>query len=242
MASSRFLTSTLITSLKSSSARLPHLASSAAFQTLSPTPIFNSITKYPQRSSFFSNSSNANPGIPQINLRAFCRPFSTANKAISVGDKLPEATLSYFDKEGNLQTVSISDLSKGKKIILIAVPGAFTPTCSQKHLPGFVDKADQLRAKGVDLIACVSVNDAFVLKAWAESIGVGDKVLLLSDGNGHLTRAMGVAVDLSDKPVGLGVRSRRYSLLADDGVIKVLNLEEGGSFTISGADDMLKAL
>lgn len=160
-----------------------------------------------------------------------------------MGDKLPDATLSYFDREGNLQTVSISELVAGKKIILLAVPGAFTPTCSQKHLPGFIQRADELRAKGVDLIACVAVNDAFVLKAWADSIGIGDsEVLLLSDGNGQFTKAMGVSVDLSDKPVGLGVRSRRYSLLADNGVVKVLNLEEGGSFTVSGADDMLKAL
>lgn len=97
----------------------------------------------------------------------------------------------------------------------------------------------------MDLIACVAVNDAFVLKAWADSLGIaGDnsKVLLLSDGNGQFTKAMGVSVDLSDKPVGLGVRSRRYSLLADNGVVKVLNLEEGGSFTVSGADDILKAV
>lgn len=130
-------------------------------------------------------------------------------------------------------------------MILLAVPGAFTPTCSQKHLPGFIQRADELRAKGVDLIACVAVNDAFVLKAWADSLGIaGDnsKVLLLSDGNGQFTKAMGVSVDLSDKPVALGVRSRRYSLLADNGVVKVLNLEEGGSFTVSGADDILKAL
>jgi len=171
------------------------------------------------------------------------RVFSTANQTIKVGDKLPDATLSYFDREGNLQTVSISELVAGKKIILLAVPGAFTPTCSQKHLPGFIQRGDELRAKGVDLIACVAVNDAFVLKAWADSIGIGDsKVLLLSDGNGQFTKAMGVSVDLSDKPVGLGMRSRRYSLLADNGVVKVLNLEEGRSFTVSGADDMLNAL
>lgn len=141
--------------------------------------------------------------------------------------------------------VSISELTEGKKIILLAVPGAFTPTCSQKHVPGFIQRADELRAKGVDLIACVAVNDAFVLKAWADSLGIGgdnSKVLLLSDGNGQFTKAIGVSVDLSDKPVGLGVRSRRYSLLADNGVVKVLNLEEGGSFTVSGADDILKAL
>lgn len=126
--------------------------------------------------------------------------------------------------------------------MLFAVPGAFTPTCSQKHLPGFVEKAGELRAKGVDTIACVSVNDAFVLKAWKEKLGFGDEVLVLSDGNGEFTKALGVELDLTDNPVGLGVRSRRYALLAEDGVVKVLNLEEGGAFTTSSAEDMLKAL
>jgi peroxiredoxin len=164
------------------------------------------------------------------------------SKTISVGDKLPESTFSYLDKEGQVQTVTVSDLTKGKKAVFFAVPGAFTPTCSQKHLPGFVEKADELRAKGIDTIACISVNDAFVMRAWGENLSTGDKVLLLSDGNLHFTRAIGATLDLSDKPVGLGVRSRRYSLLADDGVVRVLHLEEGGSFTTSGADDILKAL
>ncbi|KAL6603019.1 hypothetical protein ACP70R_043380 [Stipagrostis hirtigluma subsp. patula] len=166
-----------------------------------------------------------------------------AAATIAVGDRLPDATLSYFDSpDGELKTVTVRDLTAGKKVVLFAVPGAFTPTCTQKHLPGFVAKAGELRAKGVDTVACVSVNDAFVMRAWKESLGVGDEVLLLSDGNGELTRAMGVELDLSDKPVGLGVRSRRYALLADDGVVKVLNLEEGGAFTNSSAEDMLKAL
>eukprot|EP01018_Ginkgo_biloba_P018225 Gb_33388 [translate_table: standard] len=170
------------------------------------------------------------------------RTFETIKASISVGEKLPDATLSYFDKEGELQTITVSDLTKGKKVVLLAVPGAFTPTCSQKHLPGFVEKADELKAKGVDTIACISVNDAFVMKAWGEDLNVGDKVLLLADGNVDFTKAMGVTLDLSDKPVGLGVRSRRYALLAEDGVVKVLNLEEGGAFTISGAEDILKVL
>lgn len=166
-----------------------------------------------------------------------------AAAAIAVGDRLPDATLSYFDSpDGELKTVTVRELTAGKKVVLFAVPGAFTPTCTQKHLPGFVAKAGELRAKGIDTVACVSVNDAFVMRAWKESLGVGDEVLLLSDGNGELTRAMGVELDLSDKPVGLGVRSRRYALLAEDGVVKVLNLEEGGAFTNSSAEDMLKAL
>ncbi|KAK1301194.1 hypothetical protein QJS10_CPB13g01697 [Acorus calamus] len=168
---------------------------------------------------------------------------STISASISVGEKLPDSTLSYFDSAGELQTVSVSDLTKSKKSILFAVPGAFTPTCSQKHLPGFVEKAKDLKSKGVDVIACVSVNDAFVMRAWKENLGItDDDVLLLSDGNGEFTRALGVELDLSDKPVGLGVRSRRYALLADDGVVKVLNLEEGGAFTVSSAEDMLAAL
>lgn len=138
--------------------------------------------------------------------------------------------------------MTVSDLTKGKKAILFAVPGAFTPTCSQKHLPGFVEKSGELKAKGVDTIACISVNDAFVMKAWKENLKIGDEVLLLSDGNGDFTRAIGSELDLSDKPIGLGVRSRRYALLAEDGIVKVLNLEEGGAFTMSSAEDMLKIL
>lgn len=190
--------------------------------------------------------------VSPLNLRRGTPPMSpiamlatstaVAAAPISVGDKLPDSTFAYLDKEGQVQTVSVADLTKGKKAVLFAVPGAFTPTCSQKHLPGFVEKANELRAKGVDTIACISVNDVFVMRAWGESIGVGDKVLLLSDGNLTFTQAIGVTLDLSDKPVGLGIRSRRYSLLAEDGVIKVLHLEEGGSFTSSGADDILKAL
>ncbi|KAK1310419.1 hypothetical protein QJS10_CPA08g00544 [Acorus calamus] len=175
--------------------------------------------------------------------RSLSTSSSTISASISVGDKLPDSTLSYFDSAGELQTVSVSDLTKSKKSILFAVPGAFTPTCSQKHLPGFVEKAKDLKSKGVDVIACVSVNDAFVMRAWKENLGISDDdVLLLSDGNGEFTRALGVELDLSDKPVGLGVRSRRYALLADDGVVKVLNLEEGGAFTVSSAEDMLAAL
>ena len=176
-------------------------------------------------------------------IRAVASSASAPPKTTVVGDRLPDATLSYFDTpDGELKTVTVRDLTAGKKVVLFAVPGAFTPTCTQKHLPGFVAKAGELRAKGVDTVACVSVNDAFVMRAWKESLGVGDEVLLLSDGNGELARAMGVELDLSDKPVGLGVRSRRYALLAEDGVVKVLNLEEGGAFTNSSAEDMLNAL
>ncbi|XP_072950719.1 peroxiredoxin-2E-1, chloroplastic [Typha angustifolia] len=179
---------------------------------------------------------------PRLRLSASSVAAPVASATISVGDKLPEATLSYFGSDGELQTVTVSDLTKGKKAVVFAVPGAFTPTCSQKHLPGFVEKAGELKAKGVETIACVSVNDAFVMRAWKEDLKVGDEVLLLSDGNGEFTRALGVELDLSDKPVGLGVRSRRYALLAEDGVVKVLNLEDGGAFTTSSAEEILKAL
>ncbi|KAL3532040.1 hypothetical protein ACH5RR_005561 [Cinchona calisaya] len=171
--------------------------------------------------------------------------FSTTPKVsatISVGDKLPNATLSYLDSSNDVQTVSISDLTANKKAILFAVPGAFTPTCSQKHLPGFVEKAGEFKSKGVDTIACISVNDAFVMKAWKENLNINDEVLLLSDGNEVFTKAIGCELDLTDKPVGLGVRSRRYAMLVEDGVVKVLNLEDGGAFNVSSAEDLLKVL
>lgn len=161
-------------------------------------------------------------------------------RAAAVGEKLPSGEFSYFDKDGNMQTISVDALTKGKKLVLFAVPGAFTPTCSQKQLPSFIEKADELKAKGVDTVACVSVNDPFVMRAWAEQVGTGDKVLLLADGSGTFTSALGVTLDLTDK--GLGVRSRRYALLAEDGVVKVLNLEQGGEYTVSSAEEILKAL
>ncbi|GAV61683.1 Redoxin domain-containing protein [Cephalotus follicularis] len=167
---------------------------------------------------------------------------SPISATISVGDTLPDAILSYLDSSDEVQTTTVSSLTKGKKAILFAVPGAFTPTCSQKHVPGFVEKSGEFKSKGVDTIACISVNDVFVMKAWKENLGVNDEVLLLSDGNLEFTRAIGCELDLTDKPVGLGVRSRRYALLAEDGVVKVLNLEEGGAFTFSGAEDLLKEL
>ncbi|KAF9597086.1 hypothetical protein IFM89_015277 [Coptis chinensis] len=169
------------------------------------------------------------------------RLISSQTKTLSFSSK-SLLRISSTSRPLHFSTSSSSTIT-GKKTIFFAVPGAFTPTCSQKHLPSFVEKASELKAKGIDVIACISVNDAFVMKAWKENLKIeGDDVLLLSDGNGNFTKAIGVELDLSDNPVGLGVRSRRYALLADDGVVKVLNLEEGGSFTFSGAEDMLKAL
>ncbi|KAK6126283.1 hypothetical protein DH2020_039988 [Rehmannia glutinosa] len=202
---------------------------------------FSLLSPYKKPSSLFSSSSFA----PRPLRRHQTLRFSTVPKIsaiISVGDKLPDATLSYFDSSDELQTVSVSDLTSNKKTILIAVPGAFTPTCSQKHLPGFVEKAAEFKAKGIDTIACISANDAFVMKAWKQDLKVGDEVLLLSDGNGDFTKAIGCELDLSDKPIGLGVRSRRYAMYVEDGVVKILNLEEGGAFNVSSAEDLLKAI
>ena len=132
---------------------------------------------------------------------------------IAVGDKIPSVTI----KDVNMQDVSTSELFAGKKAVLFAVPGAFTPTCSNNHLPGFVEKAGDLKAKGVDLIACVSVNDAFVMKAWGEDRGTGDAIVMLADGNGDLAKAMGLEMD--GKAIGFGLRSQRYAAIIDDGVV-----------------------
>lgn len=165
---------------------------------------------------------------------------SVRTYAIAVGDKVPDSKFRYFDAEGNMKELTTDQLCKGKKVVLFAVPGAFTPTCSMKHLPGFIEKAEEIKAKGVSTIACISVNDAFVMDAWGKSVAAGDKVLMLADGNGQFAKALGVELDLGDK--GLGLRSRRYAMLVDDMVVKVLNLEEGGAFTVSSADGILEAL
>ncbi|KAK9755513.1 hypothetical protein RND81_01G031000 [Saponaria officinalis] len=166
---------------------------------------------------------------------------STISAAISAGDNLPNATFSYLDAENNVQTLTTDDLTAGKTAVIFAVPGAFTPTCSQKHVPSFIQNAAALKSKGVSVIACVAVNDAFVMKAWKESLGVTDEsVVFLCDVNGEFTKAIGAELDLTDKPVGLGVRSRRYAMIVNDGVAKVVNMEEGGAFTFSSAEDMLK--
>jgi peroxiredoxin len=158
---------------------------------------------------------------------------------IKVGDKVPSATLKYLSLEGPKE-ITTDELFRGKKVALFAVPGAFTPTCSQRHLPGYVDKASELKAKGVDQIACLSVNDAFVMGAWGKAQNVGDKVMMLADGSGDFTRAIGLELDL--RKGGLGMRSQRYSMLVDDGVVKNLNVEQAGQFDVSSAESMMKAL
>ncbi|KAK4430744.1 Peroxiredoxin-2 [Sesamum alatum] len=159
---------------------------------------------------------------------------------VAVGDVIPDGTLSYFDEQDQLQSVSIHSLAAGKKVILFAVPGAFTPTCSMKHVPGFIEKAGELKSKGVDEILCISVNDPFVMKAWAKTFPDNKHVKFLADGSATYTRALGLELDLTEK--GLGIRSRRFALLVEDLKVKVANVESGGEFTVSSAEDILKAL
>ena len=158
---------------------------------------------------------------------------------IKVGEKLPNVTLRYMSDQGP-KTITTEELTKGKKVVLFNVPGAFTPTCSAKHLPGFVRNADALKKKGVDTIACVSVNDAFVMGAWGKDQQVGDKVMMLADGNAELAKAMGVEMDGTG--YGLGTRARRYSAIIENGVVKKLNLEEAGGFDVSSAEKALEQL
>ncbi len=158
---------------------------------------------------------------------------------IKVGDKLPDATFMTFGAEGP-KPITVDELTKGKTVALFALPGAFTPTCSAKHLPGFKEKAAEFRAKGVDAIACISVNDVFVMKAWGADQGVGDDVLMLADGNGDFTKAVGLEMDGSK--FGMGTRSQRYSMVVKDGVVESLNVEQGGEFKVSSADYMLAQL
>jgi peroxiredoxin len=158
---------------------------------------------------------------------------------IKVGDTIPSATLMQM-KDGGPKPVSTDDLFKGRKVALFALPGAFTPTCSAKHLPGFIKQAGALKAKGIDTIACVSVNDAFVMGAWGESQGAGDTVMMLADGNGDFTRALGLEMDATK--FGMGKRSQRYSMVVDNGVVKILNVEASGAFEVSSADHILSQL
>jgi peroxiredoxin len=158
---------------------------------------------------------------------------------IKVGDKVPSAKLKQMTAEG-IKEVATDDFFKGKKIVLFAVPGAFTPTCSAKHVPGFVQNAAALRDKGVDTIACLSVNDAFVMGAWGKDQKADGKVVMLADGNGDFTRAVGLELDATAN--GLGKRSKRYAMVVDNGVVTTLNVEAPGAFEVSSAEAILKAL
>jgi peroxiredoxin len=159
--------------------------------------------------------------------------------AIQTGDRLPEATLIVAGPDGP-QPTSAADFFAGKRTALFAVPGAFTPTCSAKHLPGFKQRAGDLKAKGIDQIACISVNDAFVMSAWAKDQGITDEVVMLADGSGDFTKALGMDADFSK--FGLGSRSQRYSMVINDGVVESFNLEGPGEFKVSSADFMVDSL
>ena len=158
---------------------------------------------------------------------------------IQVGDRIPSATLMKAGAEGP-QPVDTDSFFAGRKVALFSVPGAFTPTCSARHLPSFVDKHDELKAKGVDEIACVAVNDAFVLQAWAQQSGADGKVTMLADGNGDFADALGLTMDASK--FGMGQRGQRWSAIVDDGIVTELNVEEPGAFRVSGAEFMLGQL
>lgn len=158
---------------------------------------------------------------------------------ISVGDKLPTDGLKTMGDSGP-EAVDMAGKLAGRKVVIFSVPGAFTPTCSAKHLPGFVTKAGDLKAKGVDEVMCLAVNDAFVMGAWAKDQGVDGKVTMLADGSAAFTKQLGLVLDL--EAAGLGTRGQRFALIAEDGVVKHLAVEEPGAFEVSSADAILKAL
>jgi peroxiredoxin len=166
-------------------------------------------------------------------------PAREESMAIQVGEKIPEVKLKAMTADG-IKDVSTAELFGGKRVVLFAVPGAFTPTCSAKHLPGFVEHADAIRARGVDRIVCLSVNDAFVMGAWAKAQGVGEKVMLVADGNAEFSNAVGLAFDGSG--FGMGTRSQRYAMIVQDGVVKNLFVEKPMKFEVSSAEAVLAKL
>jgi peroxiredoxin len=159
---------------------------------------------------------------------------------IKMGDRIPEATFTIMTSDGP-QTRTTEEFFKGRRVVLIGVPGAFTPTCHRNHLPGFVTKADEILGKGIDEIAVTGVNDVFVMDAWAKQSEAEGKLTFLADGSANFAKAVGLSLDMSQR--GLGTRSQRYSMLVDDGVVRKLNIEEApGKAEVSGADALLKAL
>ena len=160
--------------------------------------------------------------------------------SIKVGDRLPNATFTTMTADGP-KPQTTDDIFKGKKVVLFAVPGAFTPTCHKNHLPGFLTNADKIKAKGVDTIAVTGINDVFVMNAWKKDTGADGKIEFLADGSGNWAKALGLTADLTER--GLGVRSQRYAMVVDDGVVKALNVEDApGKAEISSADNLLKGL
>ena len=158
---------------------------------------------------------------------------------IKAGERMPSGTLKTMTKDGP-KDVATDELFKAKQVVLFSVPGAFTPTCDAKHLPGFVQLAEQLRAKGVDTIACMAVNDVFVMNAWGKSANVGDKILMLADGNGDYSKALGLELDA--RGYGMGTRGQRFAVLVQDGVAKQVNIEAPGQFKVSAAEHVLSQL
>jgi peroxiredoxin len=158
---------------------------------------------------------------------------------IKAGDRMPSGKLKTMTADGP-RDITTDDLFKGKKVVLFSVPGAFTPTCDAKHLPGFLQNADALKAKGVDTIACMAVNDVFVMNAWGKHSNVGDKVLMLADGNGDYARALGLELDA--RGFGMGTRGQRFAIIVDDGVATAVNVEAPGQFKVSAAEHMLGQL
>ena len=159
---------------------------------------------------------------------------------IQVGERLPQASFRVMTADGP-KSKTTDEIFKGRKVVLVAVPGAFTPTCHRNHLPGYVAKADEIRNKGVDAIVVTAVNDVFVLDAWSKASGTGSDIEFLADGNGDFAKALGLSMDGSG--IGFGTRSQRYAMLVDDGVVRVLNVEDSpGKADISGAENLLKSL
>ena len=159
--------------------------------------------------------------------------------SIKAGERMPSGTLKTMGEEGP-KDIQTEELFRGKKVLLFSVPGAFTPTCNAKHLPGFVANATALKAKGIDTIACMSVNDVFVMNAWGKSSGVGDNVLMLADGNGDYARALGLELD--GREFGLGMRGQRFAILVDNGIAKRVNVEAPREFKVSSAEHILAQL
>jgi peroxiredoxin len=158
---------------------------------------------------------------------------------IKAGEKMPEGTFSQMTKDGP-KKISTEELFAGKTVVFFSVPGAFTPTCDAKHLPGFVELADQIKAKGVDTIACTAVNDMFVMNAWGKHAGVGDKILMLADGNGTYVKALGL--DMDGSKFGMGLRGQRFALIVKNGVVTNVDVEAPGEFKVSAAEYVLKQL
>ncbi len=158
---------------------------------------------------------------------------------IKAGDRIPKATLTVMTADGPSK-VSTAELFGSGKVVMFSVPGAFTPTCSARHLPGFVDHIDEIKAKGVDRVVCIAVNDVFVMDAWGKSGGVGDKIVMAADGNAEFTRALGLELDATG--FGMGTRGQRFAMIVDEGVVKTVNVEGPGEFKVSSAEYVLGQL